>query len=126
MSAPLVWECIKNFNSFQRKGLNFTRFSAEKGNLYALSTYKHSGLANAKTVHIEADGSAVTVSKSRSKATQKPKTSQSTVTMKRSARRVLAAVGKEVAGFRPDLKKAAVARAAFVLKSIRVQKAKKV
>jgi hypothetical protein len=43
MSAPLVWQCIKGYNSFVRKGLNGAIFSAEPGNLANKHSYKHSG-----------------------------------------------------------------------------------
>jgi hypothetical protein len=43
MSAPFVWQCIKGYNSFIRKGLNGAIFSAEPGNLANKHSYKHSG-----------------------------------------------------------------------------------
>ncbi|WIA21745.1 hypothetical protein OEZ86_009452 [Tetradesmus obliquus] len=124
MAAPqLIWEVVKGHNSFLRKNLNHTSFSAEAGNLYNKHSYKYSGLANAKTVDISAEGDAVKVSKKRSKAVSQPAKNLSTSVSKKNGRRVLKSVAKEVAGYRPDLKAAAVARAAAVLKSIRVKKA---
>lgn len=50
MSADLVWTLVKNNNSFlvKRPGV---QFSAEKGNLMNLHSYKYSGLANAKVYY---------------------------------------------------------------------------
>jgi hypothetical protein len=58
MSDPLVWQCVKNHNSFLRKqGVNPKRggmmtFSAERGNLMSLNSYKYSGLANSKQIQL--------------------------------------------------------------------------
>jgi large subunit ribosomal protein L28e len=44
MAAPqLIWEVVKGHNSFVRKNLNGTTFSAEAGNLYNKHSYKYSG-----------------------------------------------------------------------------------
>lgn len=43
MPSQLVWQLVKNHNSFLHKGLNGSRFSAESGNLYNLNSYKYSG-----------------------------------------------------------------------------------
>ena len=44
MAAPqLIWEVVKGHNSFLRKNLNHTSFSAEAGNLYNKHSYKYSG-----------------------------------------------------------------------------------
>jgi large subunit ribosomal protein L28e len=47
MSSELVWQIIKNNNSFlvKRQGV---QFSSEPNNLLNVNTYKHSGLANYK------------------------------------------------------------------------------
>lgn len=42
-SSQLQWLLLKNWNSFYRKNLNNSRFSAEPGNLYNKHSYKHSG-----------------------------------------------------------------------------------
>ena len=124
MAAPqLIWEVVKGHNAFVRKNLNHTTFSAEPGNLYNKHSYKHSGLANAKTVDIRAEGDALKVSKKRTKTAQQPAKATTASVSKKSGRRALKSVAKEVAGYRADLKNAAVARAAAVLKSLRVKKA---
>lgn len=46
MSSALVWELVKNNNSFLRKGKQpNASFSAEPGNLFNKSSYKYSGRA---------------------------------------------------------------------------------
>jgi len=62
MSDALVWQCVKNFNSFQRKrGCTVKRggvtlLSAEPGNLASISSFKHSGLANSRVVDFAVAG----------------------------------------------------------------------
>lgn len=69
------------------------------------------GIANAKAVDITADGEAVKVSKKRTKTANQPAAATSSaVSKKKSGRRVLRSVAKEVAGYRPDLKVHAVQR----------------
>eukprot|EP00878_Enallax_costatus_P000267 GHUV01000335.1.p1 GENE.GHUV01000335.1~~GHUV01000335.1.p1 ORF type:complete len:130 (+),score=54.59 GHUV01000335.1:161-550(+) len=121
--SQLLWEVVKGHNSFLRKNLNGTIFSAEPGNLYNKHSYKYSGIANDKTVDIAAEGDAVKVGKQRSKTANQPAKSVSSSISKKNGRRVLKSVAKEVAGYRPDLKAAAVARASAVVKSLRVKKA---
>ncbi|KAF6257719.1 component of cytosolic 80S ribosome and 60S large subunit [Scenedesmus sp. NREL 46B-D3] len=124
MAAPqLIWEVVKGHNSFVRKNLHGTTFSAEAGNLYNKHSYKYSGLANAQTVDIRAEGDAVKVSKKRSKFVNQPAKNVASNISKKNGRRVLKSVAKDVAGYRPDLKAAAVARASAVVKSIRAKQA---
>lgn len=63
MSDSLVWHLIRDNNCFLHKVNRTSRngsvqFSAEKGNLMNVNTFKYSGLANTKTVdlRIEANG----------------------------------------------------------------------
>ncbi|CAM8987901.1 unnamed protein product [Rhodiola kirilowii] len=55
--GPLIWEIVKRNNSFLvekfANGNASVRFSKESNNLYNLNYYKHSGLANKKTVTIQ-------------------------------------------------------------------------
>jgi hypothetical protein len=62
------------------------------------------GLANAKTVDIRADGDSVAVTTKRSKTANQPAKSTNTAATKKHARRVVSAVGKNVGSYRPDLK----------------------
>ncbi|GFZ04237.1 ribosomal L28e protein family [Actinidia rufa] len=58
--GPLIWEIVKRNNSFLVKefgnGTASVQFSKESNNLYNLNSYKHSGLANKKTVTIQPGG----------------------------------------------------------------------
>ncbi|KAK9830401.1 hypothetical protein WJX72_011555 [[Myrmecia] bisecta] len=126
MSSQLVWQLVKNYNSFMVKGLNGSTFSTEPGNLFNKHSYKYSGLANEKTVHIEAgDDMAVTVTKSRTKNAQKPAAARHSTTSKKHVRRQATSLGKEVQHFRPDLKAAALARLSAVNKSQRTKRGSK-
>ncbi|CAL8470823.1 g10365 [Coccomyxa elongata] len=124
--SQLVWQLVKNYNCFLHKGLNGSQFSAEPGNLYNLNSYKYSGLANEKTVHVEAgEDGAFSVTRTIPKNFNKPRESRSKATKKnKNFRRSAAKLGKEVHTIRPDLKKAALARASAVNKSQRTAGAK--
>jgi len=123
MSAELVWELVKNSNSFLRKSVHGAVFSAEPGNLFNKHSYKYSGLANrSNTLDVSATADdAVVVAKS-SKKSKAGRMVGSVV--KKNARRTNFAAGAEAAGTRPDLKSAAMARAAALHKGIRTKKAK--
>lgn len=125
MSSALVWELVKNYNCFMKSNLNGTLLTAEAGNLYNKHSYKFSGLVDAKTVDVKADGDAVRLSIGRPKNAAKPKVSKHSIALKRNAARVNKAAVATVSAFRPDLTYAAKARASAVSKSLRVKKAKK-
>mmetsp|Transcript_43078 Transcript_43078/g.102283 ORF Transcript_43078/g.102283 Transcript_43078/m.102283 type:complete len:135 (-) Transcript_43078:58-462(-) len=125
-AAPdqLLWQLVKRNNAFLRKNLNNQYFSAEPGNLYNRHSYKYSGLANSKTVDLAPADSAVVLTKSKpTKGKGKPAKSAYSNTMKRDVRRMMKTVGREVEGFRPDLKKASIAKLSAIHKSLRVIKA---
>ncbi|KAK9904198.1 hypothetical protein WJX75_006622 [Coccomyxa subellipsoidea] len=124
--SQLVWQLVKNYNCFQHKGLNGSRFSAEPGNLYNLNSYKYSGLANEKTVHVEAgEEGSFAVTHTIPKNYNKPRESRSRATKKnKNFRRTATRLGKEIHTVRPDLKNAALARASAVNKSQRTAAAK--
>merc|ERR1740129_1415920 len=53
LEAPsLIWELVKQNNSFMRKSKNMPVLSAEKGNLCGLHSFKFSGLANRKVLDV--------------------------------------------------------------------------
>ncbi|KAF8943941.1 hypothetical protein BGZ47_004867 [Haplosporangium gracile] len=114
MSADLTWLLIKNNNSFlvKRSGV---QFSSEAGNLLNKNSFKFSGIANKKTIDITAaaSGRGVVVSTPKSKVTL-------TKGIRKSARSV---AGLTRAGYRADLRKAALARVAAVLASQKPVKA---
>eukprot|EP00775_Hariotina_reticulata_P003786 gene3787-4045_t len=99
MAAPqLLWEVVKGHSSFVKKNLNGTIFSAEPFNLYNKHSYKYSGENDTR-------GHNDNVSKKRTKAANTPAKAVSSVSFKKkSGRRALKSVAKEVAGYRPDLK----------------------
>ncbi|BBG98880.1 Ribosomal L28e protein family [Prunus dulcis] len=102
------------------------RFSKEPNNLLNLNTYKHSGLANKKTVTIEAVGKdqSVLLATTKTKKQNKPAALLHKSVMKQEFRRMAKAVANQVADnyYRPDLKKAALARLSVVHKSLKVAK----
>ncbi|KAF9133995.1 60S ribosomal protein L28 [Linnemannia hyalina] len=106
MSADLTWLLIKNNNSFlvKRSGV---QFSSEAGNLLNKNSFKFSGIANKKTIDIAAaaSGRGVVVSTPKNKVTL-------TKGIRKSARSV---AGLTRAGYRADLRQAALARVAAVL-----------
>merc|ERR1712183_1181050 len=74
----LVWEIVKNHNSFMRKvngrksRTGTMRFSVERGNPKNVSNYQQSGLANSKSadVFFTTTNAAVLVTKTASKVSQ--------------------------------------------------------
>ncbi|KAG0200018.1 60S ribosomal protein L28 [Mortierella sp. GBA30] len=118
MSADLTWLLIKNNNSFlvKRSGV---QFSSEAGNLLNKNSFKYSGIANKKTVDVAAaaSGRGVVVSTKKSKGINK-------VTLTKGIRKSAKSVaGLTRAGYRADLRKAALARVAAVLASQKPVKA---
>mmetsp|Transcript_9699 Transcript_9699/g.14611 ORF Transcript_9699/g.14611 Transcript_9699/m.14611 type:complete len:151 (+) Transcript_9699:69-521(+) len=60
VSDSLIWQVVKNNNSFLHKREQTARsgavqFSAETGNLMNVNSFKYSGLANSKAVDITSD-----------------------------------------------------------------------
>ncbi|KAJ4958161.1 hypothetical protein NE237_025272 [Protea cynaroides] len=128
--GPLIWEIVKKNNSFLVKefgnGTASVRFSKESNNLYNVHSFKHSGLANTKTVSIQTGGKdlSVVLATSKTKKQNKPASSLHKSVMKKEFRRMSKAVVNQVADnhYRPDLKGAALARLSAVHKSLKVAK----
>ncbi|KAI8073104.1 ribosomal L28e/Mak16 [Gongronella butleri] len=124
-SSDLVWELIKNNNSFivKRPGVVF---STEKNNLMNLHSKKYSGIANNKTVGVEAAPRGVKVTVKKAKAASPAKVSSAVITKPR--RHTAKAIANLVARskYRPDLLKAALARSTAVISSQQPKKEKKV
>ncbi|KAL5757630.1 hypothetical protein ACOSP7_020241 [Xanthoceras sorbifolium] len=127
--GSLIWEIVKKNNSFLVKqfgrGTAALQFSKESNNLYNLNSFKHSGLANAKTVTIEpGKDQSVVLATSKTKKQNKPAALLHKSVMKKEFRRMAKAVTNQVADnrYRPDLKKAALARLSAVNRSLRVSK----
>ncbi|GJZ67528.1 60S ribosomal protein L28-2-like protein [Tanacetum coccineum] len=125
--GQLVWEIVKRNNSFLVKefgnGSQSVQFSKEPNNLYNLNSYKHSGLANKKTVTIQPAGKDQSILLATSKTKKQSKPAMVGV-------RGLEWIGQTqtiiilVANnfYRPDLKKAALARLSAVSRSLKVTK----
>ncbi|KAG0048030.1 hypothetical protein BGZ83_006955 [Gryganskiella cystojenkinii] len=113
MSADLTWLLIKNNNSFLVKR-NGVQFSREAGNLLNKNSFKFSGIANKKTIDIQAAERGVVVS------TNKKSKVTLTKGIRKSARSV---AGLARSGHRADLRKAALARVSAVLASQKAVKA---
>ncbi|KAJ8539304.1 hypothetical protein K7X08_013556 [Anisodus acutangulus] len=128
--GQLVWEIVNKNNSFLVKefgnGTAGVVFSKEPNNLYNLHSYKHSGLANKKTVTIQPGGKdqSVLLATTKGKKQNKPSSLLNKSVMKKEFRRMAKAVTNQVAdnNYRPDLKKAALARLSVVNRSLRVAK----
>ena len=128
--GQLIWEIVKKNNSFLVKefgrGNAGVQFSKEPNNLYNLNSFKHSGLANKKTVTIQPVGKdqAVLLATTKTKKQSKPAGLLHKSVMKKEFRRMAHAVANQVGDnyYRPDLKKAALARLSVVHRSLKVAK----
>lgn len=127
LPSPLLWSIVRNQNAFliKRPRVQFTR---EPGNLLNLNSYKFSGLAHAQTIDVKPapeKGTQVVVSKKA--AMHQPAKKTVATTFKYQGVRRIAKTVKGLAknGYRPDLEKAALARASAVVKSQKPVKATK-
>ncbi|MFS7936516.1 putative ribosomal protein L28e [Helianthus anomalus] len=158
--GQLIWEIVKKNSSFLVKefgnGTHSVQFSKEPNNLYNLNSYKHSGLANKKTVTIQPAGKdqSVMLATTKTKKQGKPASLLHKSILKKEFYRMANAVSNQVLhlllkGFgshfraesshkikvgvgkllqvadnyyRPDLKKAALARLSAVNRSLQVSK----
>lgn len=130
VSPDLLWQLVKNNNKFlvKRNGNSSSsaQFSCEPNNLYNLNTFKYSGLANKKTVSIVGGADlSVVLGTTKTKKACKPKDSINKSLLKRDFRRMAKFLENQVSenGYRPDLKKAALAKLSSVHKSLRAAKA---
>ncbi|CAK0782687.1 hypothetical protein CVIRNUC_005882 [Coccomyxa viridis] len=118
--SQLVWQLVKNYNCFLHKGVNGSQFSAEPGNLYNRNSYKYSGLANERTLHIEAGEENISVTRTNNNHSHRPAQHKAKADKKgKNFRRTNRKLSKEVSSYRPDLKDAALARASAINKSQR-------
>ncbi|CAH9132239.1 unnamed protein product [Cuscuta epithymum] len=125
----LVWEIVKKNNCFLVKefgnGTAGVVFSKEPNNLYNLHSYKHSGLANKKSVTIQAGkDQTVLLATTKTKKQNKPADLHNKSVMKKEFHRMAKAVINQVGDnyYRPDLKKSALARLSVVNRSLKVSK----
>ncbi|KAI3521435.1 hypothetical protein L1887_10901 [Cichorium endivia] len=128
--GQLIWEIVKKNNSFLVKefgnGSQSVQFSKEPNNLYNLNSYKHSGLANKKTVTIQPAGKdqSVLLATTKTKKQGKPASLLHKSIMKKEFYRMAKSVANQVGDnyYRADLKKAALARLSAVSRSLKVSK----
>ncbi len=122
MSDTLVWHLIRDNNSFLHKVGRTSRagavqFSAEKGNLLNVNTFKYSGLANSKAIDISTATSekgkhrVVLTTKNAKKSSKPAKAARTTLLLSHKAKalKVLAATATSKF-YRRDLASAAAAR----------------
>ncbi|GER46947.1 Tudor/PWWP/MBT superfamily protein [Striga asiatica] len=128
-SSKLIWEIVRKNNSFLVKqfgnGTASVKFSKEPNNLCNLHSYKHSGLANKKTVTIQpGKDQSVLFATTKTKKQNKPSSLLHKSLLKKEFNRMAKAVTNQVADncYRPDLKKAALARLSRVHRSLKVAK----
>ncbi|KAL3618258.1 60S ribosomal protein L28A [Castilleja foliolosa] len=127
--GQLIWEIVKKNNSSLVKqfgnGTASIRFSKEPNNLCNLHSFKHSGLANKKTVTIQpGKDQTVLVATTKTKKQNKPASSLNKSIMKKEFHRMAKTVTNQVGDnyYRPDLQKAALARLSAVNRSLKVAK----
>ncbi|XP_050270342.1 60S ribosomal protein L28-2 [Quercus robur] len=128
--GQLIWEMVKKNNCFLVKefgrGNAGVQFSKEPNNLFNLNSYKYSGLANRKTVTIQPGGKdlSVVLATTKTKKQNKPAAILHKSVMRKEFPRMAKAVTNQVSNnyYRPDLKKAALARLSAVHRSLRVTK----
>ncbi|KAK4269275.1 hypothetical protein QN277_022456 [Acacia crassicarpa] len=128
--GQLVWEIVKKNNCFLvsefGRGTQSVQFSKESNNLYNLNSFKFSGLANKKTITIQPAGKdqSVLLATTKTKKQNKPAALLHKSVMKKELRMMAKAVENQVADnyYRPDLKKAALARLSAIHRSLRVAK----
>lgn len=108
-----------------RHSVNHTIFSAEPLNLSARHSFSASGIANDRAVGVAeaAEGGAIAVTTKRPRQSGKPAAHLSTGASKKAASRQLRGLGKMVGGYRPDLKRAALAKLSAIAKAQRVRAA---
>uniref|UniRef100_A0A0E0L561 Ribosomal eL28/Mak16 domain-containing protein n=1 Tax=Oryza punctata TaxID=4537 RepID=A0A0E0L561_ORYPU len=128
---PLIWEIVKKNNCFLVKqfgnGNAKVQFTKEPNNLYNVHSYKHSGLANKKTVTIQPSGAkdtAVVLSTTKTKKQNAPAKLYHKSVMRKEFRKMAKAVKNQVSDnyYRPDLTKPALARLSSVYRSLQVSK----
>mmetsp|Transcript_15721 Transcript_15721/g.19964 ORF Transcript_15721/g.19964 Transcript_15721/m.19964 type:complete len:149 (+) Transcript_15721:209-655(+) len=130
ISDNLVWECVKNNNSFMKKvngrskRSGTMRFSVEKGNLRSLSSFKQSGIANSKAVGISCTdkNSAVLSLKTASKSDSQVAVED--IPINKSFKKVVKTIESKIVSnyYRPDLKGDALAKFSAVYKANRIAK----
>jgi len=119
MSSDLTWFLVKNNNSFLVKR-NGVQFSAERGNLTNLNSFKYSGLANEKVIGVEpAEKGVILTTKKTKVSSSYPAKSTRKITLKKGVRRAAKSFTNAYTrlGYRPDLRKETLARISAIYQS---------
>ncbi|KAK6142890.1 hypothetical protein DH2020_023238 [Rehmannia glutinosa] len=105
--------------------IELLEFSKEPNNLYNLHSFKHSGLANKKTVAIQpGKDQSVLLATTKTKKQNKPASLLNKSLMKKEFHCMAKVVSNQVVHnyYRPNLKKTALARLSVVSRSLKVAK----
>ncbi|KAL1888021.1 hypothetical protein Sste5346_009818 [Sporothrix stenoceras] len=129
VSADLVWEIVRDQNSFLVKRTKNAKvqFSRDPLNLLNVNSRKYAGFVNDKAVGVVANKEGGVSVISKTKAGNKPAAGRTTSNQgaNKSARKTYRSVATMVAktGYRADLRAAAVSRASAIRRSQRPVKA---
>ncbi|TDL26369.1 ribosomal protein L28e [Rickenella mellea] len=120
MSSDLQWLLLRKNNSYMVKRVREGPvFSKEQGNPLNLHSFKYSGLANSKTIHVHDSGSGVHITTRKpSSASSHVKGARHTTSIRSGSgtrRSLRVASGPSKKGYRPDLRRAVLARAAALI-----------
>ena len=136
MTDSLVWQLIKNNNSFlvkrggggprggNSKRAGTVQFSCEPGNLLGVNSFKYSGLANSKAVNISKSGTELSLSTKAFKSANKCKKSLATIPLKKNTKHTLKVIKSRACSnfYRADLLSAATGKYKGLKNAVRVQK----
>ncbi|KAG7095784.1 hypothetical protein E1B28_006486 [Marasmius oreades] len=132
MSTDLQWLLLRKYNSYMVKGLpEGPIFSKEPGNLVNIHSHKYSGLSNSKTIDVSDENGVIQITTRKTASPHTIASTRSTSNIRarsggRRALRVASAPAKQ--GYRPDLRRATLARVSALLaaqKEPKAQPAKK-
>lgn len=126
ISADLVWEIVRNNNSFlvKRKTNGGVQLSRDPLNLANVHNRKYAGFVNEQAVGVTENSKGdVVVTSKKTKHTQRPAEAVHTVIYHggKSTRKTYKGIASSTAksGYRPDLRAAAVSRASAIRRSQR-------
>jgi len=129
-SDQLVWELIKHNNSFLKKVNGRTKrsgsihFSVEKGNLRSRSSYKHSGLAQSKTIDISCTPTDTALLSTKTASKSHNKIAASDIPINKNFKKVVKTIESHTVDnyYRADLKQDALAKYSKVYQANRIAK----
>ncbi|KIK71230.1 hypothetical protein GYMLUDRAFT_148882 [Collybiopsis luxurians FD-317 M1] len=128
MSDDLQWLLLRKYNSAIVKRLpEGPVFSKEPGNLLNIHSHKYSGYANSKSIDVSDVNGKITITTRKTKASPNAVASAhstSSIRSRSGSRRALGvSAGSAKRGYRPDLRKAVLARTAALLSAQKEPKA---